>query len=75
MSDYHLEQGAVAKNLDERLVNLVASYEADTENPERGTMLWLLLNLQHARAALREAAKHGGQVRTIAERGLEVVGE
>lgn len=71
-----LTLGDVTNDFDERLVNLVRAFEADADNPDRLTILWLIANLQHARSALRLAINGHPYSRVVfARQGLEVVGE
>lgn len=72
-----LELDGVATDPDARLANLVRAYTADVENPEWEMVLWLLENLQHARAALRNIAERGESLadRAIAAAALDLVGE
>lgn len=72
-----LELDGVATDPDARLANLVRAYTADASNPEREMVLWLLENLQHARAALRNISERGESLadRAIAAAALDLVGE
>jgi hypothetical protein len=72
-----LELDGVATDPDARLANLARAYTADVENPEQDMVLWLLANLEHARAALRNISERGESLadRAIAAAALDLVGE